>query len=142
MKGGEGANGTDGYVPGAPRGSKGRRGSVDRSVDRPVSSRVLGGRGGGQGLKLAAKVLSASSTFDSGKIHIDLSWIGTATFGPGICQLESWERATKYETCREFFLSLFLSSREIDTDNEGRLKRMVRENNGSSMLINRRSFVK
>lgn len=52
---------------------------------------------------------SGESTFsrstDSGKIHIDLSWLGT-TLGSGICQLEKLERVTKYETCREFFFFL------------------------------------
>lgn len=84
---------------------------------------TLGKRKRGRVRASGESKLSASATFDSGKIHIDLSWIGTTTFGPGICQLESWERATKYETCREFFLSLslFLSSREIDMESEGRL---------------------
>lgn len=52
---------------------------------------------------------SGESTFsrstDSGKIHIDLSWLGT-TLGPSICQLEKLERVTKYETCWEFFFFL------------------------------------
>lgn len=105
---------------------------------------TLGKRKRGRVRASGESKLSASATFDSGKIHIDLSWIGTTTFGPGICQLESWERATKYETCREFFLSLFFSRREksIRRAKGGWLKRMVRGNNGSSMLINRRSFVK